>query len=150
MAGAPPQFPQGPGLIVDAAQDQRGDRHVEGAIEGKVLGRRAQDLGWALLADLSLQAAQHRKLGLRNRQGLDGRTVAGQVGPGPAADLDHMALRPDQQVLPEGTQPGLLGPGYLAVVGHGEDLGPKAHGYLISSRPESADDANVTTQRQRA
>ena len=55
-----PQFPQRPGLVVDPAQHQRGDRHVEGVVvEGKVLGGGAQDLGSrGLLTDPLLQAAQ--------------------------------------------------------------------------------------------
>ena len=135
----PSQLPQRPGLIVGPAQDQRRDGHVEGVIvEGKVLGRRPQDLGGrAVLADLALQAAQHRKLRLGYRQRLDGRAIAGQVGARPAADLDHTAFRSGEQGLPEGTQPGLLGPGYLAVVGQGEELGPQAHGSLLSARLRS-------------
>ena len=41
-AGAqhPAQLAQGPGLVVDPAQDQRRDRHVEGVVvEGEILGR---------------------------------------------------------------------------------------------------------------
>jgi hypothetical protein len=63
-AGAqhPAQLPQRPGLVVDPAQDQRGHGHVEAVVvEGKVLGRRAQDPGGrAPLARPALQAAQHR------------------------------------------------------------------------------------------
>jgi hypothetical protein len=135
----PAQLAQRPGLVVDPAQDQRGHGHVEGVIvEGEVLGRRAQHRGRrAVLADRAFQAAQHRGLGLGDRQRPDGWPVAGQVKPGPAADLDHVAARAGEQALTEGVQPGLFCPGYLPVVRHGEELGPQAHGFLISSRRRS-------------
>ena len=140
-AGAqhPAQLPQRPGLVVDTAQDQRGDRHVEAVVvEGKVLGWRAQDPGGrALLAGPALQAAQHRGVRLGYRQRPDRRAVVGQVRPGPAADLQHVAACPGEQPLPEGTQPGLLGLGHLTVVRQGEELGPQAHGFLTSSRWKS-------------
>ena len=65
----PAQLAQRPGLVVDAAQDQRGHGHVEAVIlEGKVLGRRAQDRSVrAVLMDGALQAAQHRRLRLGDR-----------------------------------------------------------------------------------
>jgi len=60
----PPQLPEGPGLIVDSAQDQGRDRHVEAVIvEREILGRRAQDTGGRpvlanrVLADPALQGA---------------------------------------------------------------------------------------------
>ena len=39
---------------------------------------------------------------------------------------------PATKVLPEGAQPRPLGPGNLAVVGQGEELGPESHGCLDS------------------
>jgi hypothetical protein len=63
------------------------------------------------LAYRALQAPQHRGLRLGDRQRRDRRAVAGQVRPGPAADLQHIAGRPGEQALPEGAQPGLLGLG---------------------------------------
>jgi hypothetical protein len=114
-------------------------------LEGQVFGGRAQDLGGGgVLADRVLQAAQHRGLGLGHRQRLDGRTVAGQVQPGPAADLEHVAGGPGEQAFPEGAQPGLLRLGYLTVVGGGEESGPQGHGCLVSTEPEITDAANVT------
>ena len=132
----PPEFPQRPGLVVDTAQDQRGHGDVEAVVvEGQVLGRRAQHPGvWALRVNRALQAAQHRRLRLGDRQRPDGRAVAGQVGPGPAADLEHVTARPGEQALTEGTQPGLLGLGHLTVVRHGEQLGTQAHRFLTSVR----------------
>jgi DNA-binding CsgD family transcriptional regulator len=49
-----------------------------------------------VLAGRALEAAQHRKLGFGQRQRRDRRAVAGQVRPGPAADLkvaDHRLPR---------------------------------------------------------
>jgi hypothetical protein len=131
----PPQLPQRPGLIIDPAQDQRRDRRVEGVIvEREIFGRRAQDSGGrAMLTDVSLQPPQHRRLGLRYRQRTDVRAVARQIGPGPAADLEHVAVGAGQQLLPEDVQAGPLGSGHLAVVGQGEERGPQAHGVLTSS-----------------
>ena len=59
----PAQLAQGPWLVVDPAQDQRRDRHVEGVIlEREVLGRGAQHRrGRALVMDPPLQAPQHRR-----------------------------------------------------------------------------------------
>jgi hypothetical protein len=51
----------------------------------------------------------------------DGRAVAGQVGAGAAADLEHVAGRPGEQLLLVGAQPGLLGSRHLAVVGQGKE-----------------------------
>ena len=132
----PAQLAQGPGLVIDPAQDQRRDRHVEGVVlEREVLGRGAQHRrGRALLMDPPFQAPQHRGLGLGDRQGPDLGAVAGQVESGAAADLDDVAARAGQQALPHGMQPGLLGLGYLAVVRQGEELAPQAHGVLFPSR----------------
>jgi hypothetical protein len=86
--------------------------------------------------DPPFQAPQHRRLGLGDRQGPDLRAVAGQVEPGPAADLDDVAAHAGQQALPHGMQPGLLGLGHLAVVCQGEELAPQAHGVLVPSRED--------------
>ena len=60
----------------------------------------------------ALQAAQHRGVRLGYRQRPDRRAVAGQVRPGPAADLEHVAACSGEQPLPEDAQPGLLGLGH--------------------------------------
>jgi hypothetical protein len=87
-----------------------------------------------MLADRTFQAAQHRGLGLGQRQRRDRRPVTGQVDPGPAADLEHIPGQPGEQPLAERAQPGLLGLGHLAVVREREELGPQAHGFLVSVR----------------
>ena len=80
-AGAqhPAQLAQRPGLVVDAAQDQRGHRHVEAVVvEGKVLGRRAQD-PWRPAARCSLDGLRSRRRSI----GGCGSVIVSDVTAGP-------------------------------------------------------------------
>jgi hypothetical protein len=89
----PAQFAQRARLVVDCAQDEGGDDHVEAVVlEREILGGGAQEPNLRRTVRQSLlQAAHHGFLGLGQGQRLD-PVVEVKVCAGSASDLEHAAL----------------------------------------------------------